>query len=303
MADRFSSTILNFDDALRELYFLAVEPNLRLEDKVAKLLTLGTEALGLELGIVNRVNDPVYECIFVHGPEWAPNPGTIFDVSGTYCLHTLHNDHVTAFHHAGQQEMSSHPCYQNFRMESYIGAPLKRGSEYFGALNFSSRVERDAPFSESQVEFVGFMSRGLGNELKLQTERRELREQRGLFSAVIDAVPDAIILVDPDRQIPWQIRQSQRFSDTSRLSFWVDKRQSFTKHLRDMSAQGQKDLIRKRPTSRANSRYLAADLTVRHSKALPRPPRLKLPEGNISDFWLSCGMSAKSAHSSALRTN
>lgn len=192
---------MNFDDALRELYLLAVEPNLRLEDKVAKLLALGTEALGLELGIVSRVNDPVYECIFVHGPEWAPNPGAIFDVSGTYCLHTLHNDHVTAFHHAGQQEISSHPCYQNFRLESYIGAPLKRGSEYFGTLNFSSRVERDAPFSESQVEFVGFMSRWLGNELKLQTERRELREQRGLFSAVIDAVPDAIILVDPDRQI------------------------------------------------------------------------------------------------------
>ena len=197
----FPNAPASFDDPLRKLYMLAVEPDLGFEDKVTQLLTLGTEALGLELGIVSQVNYPVYECLFVHGPEWAPVPGASFDVKGTYCLHTLENDEVTAFHHAGQQEISSHPCYQNFGLESYIGAPLRRGDKFFGTLNFSDRAPRQAPFSNKEFEFVAFLARWLGNELKLHTERRELRQQRGLLSAMIDAVPEAVVFADLNRRV------------------------------------------------------------------------------------------------------
>ncbi|MEP2985955.1 MAG: ATP-binding protein [Roseibium sp.] len=197
----FPNAPASFDDPLRQLYMLAVEPDLGFEDKVTQLLTLGTEALGLELGIVSRVNYPVYECFFVHGPEWAPLPGASFDIKGTYCLRTLKNDKVTAFHHAGQQEISSHPCYQNFGLESYIGAPLRRGDEFFGTLNFSDRAPRQAPFSNKEFEFVAFLARWLGNELRLHAERRELRQQRGLLSAMIDAVPEAVVFADLNRRV------------------------------------------------------------------------------------------------------
>ena len=77
----FYNALADFDDPLRQLYMLAVEPDLSVEDKIAKLLQLGTEALGLELGIVSRVDHPVYECVYVHGPDWAPAPGSTFDPS------------------------------------------------------------------------------------------------------------------------------------------------------------------------------------------------------------------------------
>ena len=199
--NHFPNAPANFDDPLRELYKLAVEPELAFEDKVAQLLALGADALGLELGIVSQIEGTIYECLFVHGPDWAPVPGATFGVDGTYCLHTLNNDDVTAFHHAGRQEISSHPCYQNFGLESYIGAPLRRGDEFFGTLNFSDRAPRQAPFSEKEYEFVAFLARWLGNELKLHAERRELREQRGLLSAMFDAVPEAIVLADINRRV------------------------------------------------------------------------------------------------------
>ena len=53
----FPNAPANFDDPLRKLYMLAVEPDLGFEEKVTQLLTLGTEALGLELGIVSQVVD------------------------------------------------------------------------------------------------------------------------------------------------------------------------------------------------------------------------------------------------------
>lgn len=199
--NHFPNAPVDFDDPLRQLYLLAVEPDLGFEDKVSQLLALGADALGLELGIVSRIEHPFYECLFVHGPEWAPPSGATFDVDGTYCLHTLSNDEVTAFHHAGRQEISSHPCYQNFGLESYIGAPLRRGDEFFGTLNFSDRTPRQAPFSPKELEFVAFLARWLGNELKLDAKQRELREQRGLLNAMINAVPEAIILADLSRRV------------------------------------------------------------------------------------------------------
>ncbi|MFG6538077.1 hypothetical protein [Sulfitobacter sp. CS16] len=54
----FYNALADFDDPLRQLYMLAVEPDLSVEDKIAKLLQLGTEALDLELGIVSRVDHP-----------------------------------------------------------------------------------------------------------------------------------------------------------------------------------------------------------------------------------------------------
>ncbi|SDG59018.1 ATP-binding protein [Sulfitobacter delicatus] len=195
------TTLAGFDDPLRQLYLLAVEPDLSLDDKVAKLLALGTETLELDLGIVSRVERPIYECLYVHGPEWAPAPGTTFDVTNTYCLHTLGNGAVTAFYHAGQEAISAHPCYENFGLESYIGAPLMRGDAPFGTLSFSSTTPRAAPFSEAQSEFVEFLARWLSNELKLHAERRELREQRGLLAAMIDAVPEAMIMTNSNRQL------------------------------------------------------------------------------------------------------
>lgn len=190
-----------FDEALRRLYLLAVEPDLPFCDKVGRLLELGSAALGLELGIVSAIEDRTYTCSFVHGPDWAPAPGTRFDVDGTYCLHTLQANEVTAFYHAGQEHISDHPCYLNFGLESYIGAPVFQGASRHGTLNFSSPEPRMRPFSDQEREFVGFLARWLGNELRGREERRQLRAQRSLFAAVIDAVPEAVIVADPDRRV------------------------------------------------------------------------------------------------------
>jgi len=197
----FHKTLAGYDDPLRQLYLLAVEPDLKLDDKVPKLLALGTETLNLDLGVVSQVERPLYECLYVHGPDWAPAPGTTFDVSNTYCLHTLANGTVTSFYHAGQEAISTHPCYENFGLESYIGAPLLRGDAPFGTLSFSSTTPRPAAFTQAQTEFVEFLARWLSNELKLHAERRELREQRGLLSAMVDAVPEAIIMADENRRV------------------------------------------------------------------------------------------------------
>lgn len=188
------------DAALRQLFMLSLDPDIELDEKISRLLRLGCDALNLPLGIVSRIDGSVYEVHHVSGPEWAPEPGATFDVSKTYCTHTLVADDVTYFHHAGQSAIADHPCYQNFGLESYIGVPLLVGNERVGTLNFSGPDERKA-FRAMEAELVRLFGRWLGQEWLKSERAREISEKTMLLNAIVEAVPDAIITANDERRI------------------------------------------------------------------------------------------------------
>ena len=188
------------DDALRQLFILSLDPDIDIEEKIARLLQLGCEALSLPLGIVSCIEDSSYTVHHVHGPDWAPEPGAAFDVSATYCTHTLIADDVTHFHYAGASEIADHPCYLNFGLESYIGVPLRVDSKRVGTLNFSSPDKRKA-FLPIEAELVRLFGRWLGQEWLKAERNRELAEKTMLLNAIVEAVPDAIITANDERTI------------------------------------------------------------------------------------------------------
>ncbi|WP_272008620.1 ATP-binding protein [Roseovarius sp. ZX-A-9] len=194
------STHASHDGALRQLFFLSLDPSIEMDDKISRLLQLGCDVLGLPLGIVSRIKGPDYEVQYTAGPEWAPEPGSTFEVSKTYCIHTLMADDVRHFHHAGASEIASHPCYMHFGLESYIGVPLRVGPERVGTLNFSGPDPR-TPFTSTEIELVGLFGRWLGQEWLKWNTAKELAEQTMLLNSVVEAVPDAIIAADGDRKI------------------------------------------------------------------------------------------------------
>lgn len=188
------------DDALRQLFMLSLDPDIDMDEKIARLLQLGCEALSMPLGIVSRIEDSSYTVYNVHGPDWAPEPGAAFDVSATYCTHTLIADDVTHFHYAGASEIADHPCYLNFGLESYIGVPLRVGSKRVGTLNFSSPDKREG-FLPIEAELVRLFGRWLGQEWLKAERTRDLAEKTMLLNAIVEAVPDAIISANDSRQI------------------------------------------------------------------------------------------------------
>ncbi|SFR32688.1 ATP-binding protein [Litoreibacter janthinus] len=209
------TSLTRHDDALRQLFFLSLDPSIELDDKISRLLELGCDVLGLPLGIVSRINGTDYEVQYTAGPDWAPEPGSSFDVSRTYCIHTLAAEGVRHFHHAGQSEIASHPCYIGFGLESYIGVPLRVGAESVGTLNFSGRDTR-TPFTSMEIELVGLFGRWLGQEWLKWGTARKLAEQTMLLNSVIEAVPDAIIATDSDQQIQMVNAATERLFGFSR---------------------------------------------------------------------------------------
>ena len=106
------------------------------------LLQLGLNYFQLELGIISEIVDENY--IVCHGisPDNSLLVGTSFAVAETYCLHTLATNQALSFHHASKSHIAQHPCYLNFGLESYIGAPLVVEGKRFGTINFSASASR-----------------------------------------------------------------------------------------------------------------------------------------------------------------
>lgn len=158
---------------IRELYSITVDHGCGLSRQVERLLNLGCHRLGLEIGIVARIEGDEYHVVRARTPDDSIVPGDKFALADTFCERTLTADGPVGFAHAGATEWKHHPCYGAFGLEAYLGIPLRTPSGVFGTLNFSSARPRPAPFDELDFDAIGLMSAWIEGELS----RRELSER------------------------------------------------------------------------------------------------------------------------------
>jgi len=160
------------------LYQITSDSNLSYDQKMHALLQLGLNYFDLELAIISEIKDDNY--IVRHGlsPDNSLLVGTIFSVSETYCLHTLATNQALSFHHAGNSHIAQHPCYLNFGLESYIGAPLLVEGKRFGTINFSASAPRPQPFSGQEHDFIELLAHWVGNEIARQEQLALLQHQQ-----------------------------------------------------------------------------------------------------------------------------
>lgn len=168
---------------LRQFHDIVSNQEIDFSDKVIKLLEFGLEVFDLEFAIVSQVDDKLYTVIHVVVPDNAIPVGTQFDLEGTYCAHTLEANKALSFHHASNSRIAQHPCYVNFQLESYIGAPIFVGKNVFGTVNFSApKVSK--PFSEESHDYVELFAQWLGNELARNASSERLVKKNYMLAQV-----------------------------------------------------------------------------------------------------------------------
>ncbi|MGR3760869.1 GAF domain-containing protein [Roseobacteraceae bacterium NS-SX3] len=121
--------------------------------RIRALLEAGNRCFGTGLGLVSRVEGPVYRVVAAVTDEPVLEPGAEFSLDETYCVHTLKADGALAFHCAGTSEIAGHPCYTMFRLETYIGAPLAVNGQCWGTVNCTAVEPRD-PFEHRELELM-----------------------------------------------------------------------------------------------------------------------------------------------------
>jgi signal transduction histidine kinase/CheY-like chemotaxis protein len=161
---------LNF---LRRFHDIVSDQKLNFEDKTQNLLVFGLEVFNLDIAIISKVESRVYTVLNVITPDDSLPKGTTFDLEGTYCVHTLGANSALAFHNASQSAIANHPCYINFQLESYIGAPIKVGADIFGTVNFSS-ANKSPVFTDEAYDYIELFAQWLGAEFARNITKEQL---------------------------------------------------------------------------------------------------------------------------------
>jgi PAS domain S-box-containing protein len=144
-------------NTLLQIHNITSDVDLNHDQKIENLLRVGLDHFGLEIAILSSIkgNDYTVEsCVDLHENLEA---STIFDVQGTYCVHTLTENKTVGFHFVNNSEIRNHPCYQNFKLESYIGAPIKLNESTYGTINFSSTLPVE-PFCKDDYILMDLFS-------------------------------------------------------------------------------------------------------------------------------------------------
>lgn len=160
--------------ALNRLHEITSSRQLDFSQRIQSVLYLGTMHFGLPIGIFSRIVDNEYEVRHVVHPEDAVEVGATFELGTTYCSQVVKKGDAVGFHHVANSELKTHPCYKNFGMEAYLGAPVLVDGEPYGTLNFSS-PSPTRPFTGQDIELIRLFAGWMGHEIARRTDLEELR--------------------------------------------------------------------------------------------------------------------------------
>lgn len=190
---RAEAALLEYARTRSRVHEIMVAPGIGLDEKIRRILALGTEVFQLPLGIVSRIDDGTYTVENVFGADDAPPPGTTFLVEETFCMNVLSANAPMGFHHVGEDSRGRHhPCYKKFGLEAYIGSPLIVDGDHYGTVNFSGPAVREHPFGDGEYSLIQLFSQWIGNEISRQRSGEALRVSEERLKLALEGTDDGL---------------------------------------------------------------------------------------------------------------
>lgn len=178
---------------IKALHNISTDVGLSFDEKLTRLLTLGTKILGLEWGIVSHIKGDKYTVVQAVTPEDSVHKNDEFVASETYCIDAFRADDIIAYPNITQFPGASHPCYAQFPLRSYFATALHVNGMRFGTLNFSSISEREQPFTDLECDYLLLLAEWIGVELSrheslenIQAQQAKLTEQNMLLKQITE---------------------------------------------------------------------------------------------------------------------
>ena len=166
---------------IKDLQTISNDKALPFDKKLESLLSIGTEILGLETGIVSNVQGDSYRVLSVVTPDNDISLEATFALPDTYCADVVKNDAVVAYHNINTSPGASHPCFEKYTLKSYLASPVRVHGEFFGTVNFSSLKPREAPFTPLEMDYLLLVASWIGNELERQQAINNLNAQKAIL--------------------------------------------------------------------------------------------------------------------------
>ncbi|MEP4035255.1 PAS domain S-box protein [Pseudophaeobacter sp.] len=161
------------EELLHKLFHITTDQDMDPAAKVQSILKLGCEHFQTDSALVSWVRDDSYTILYSHSDLVDIPRGTSFPFGDTYCSEMLNGDGPLACHNAKQSQFATHPCYDLFLLETYIGVPLIVNGVLFGTLNFTSPEARH-PFETGDLEMIKLFAAWVGQQLNFEKETNQL---------------------------------------------------------------------------------------------------------------------------------
>lgn len=178
--------------ALRALNEIASLPSLNTVERLKRALDLGCQYLEMDFGIISHITGEDYTILAQHSPQNQLEEGQQFELGSTYCALTLQHDDVLSIEFMGESRFRDHPCYDVFKLESYLGVALRVNERRYGTLSFSSSEPRKVPFDNTDLEFIRLMGRWIGGTITRWDMEQERSKLLGRFNKLTQQLPGVV---------------------------------------------------------------------------------------------------------------
>ncbi|MCT7960245.1 response regulator [Laspinema sp. D1] len=167
--------------ALRSLIEVQAAVDLSLQERLERMLAMGSERFKLDIGMLGRVEGDRIEILATCYPPtslFKLFPGDAFNLSHTYDAATLAEQATLCIESAGESQVwQTHPAYQVRKLHAYIGTPIIVASEVYGTLSFASHTPRDTAFKDSDRQLLTLMAQWIGGEIERDMAENAFRAE------------------------------------------------------------------------------------------------------------------------------
>jgi len=179
----------------RELYRITSDAEASTEAQLTRMLELGCDRLGVENGHIARVDEEAgrHEIELAAGSSFV-RAGTVTDLDAVYCRTTIEADDILTVYDAEEEGWADDPAYEEWGIGCYIGGKIQVRDVLYGTLCFVDEQPRGTAFTQPERTFVDLMTRWVSHVF----ERREYDRNSHQHEAALDAVPDAVVVLDEE---------------------------------------------------------------------------------------------------------
>jgi predicted DNA binding protein/GAF domain-containing protein/PAS domain-containing protein len=166
------------EDSLQQLHDLASATDLEPMEKVSRILDVGRDRLGVDIGFLTRIESGTQEIVEATGGHPELYPGAVAPLEEAYCRRTVGQEEPLAVDNAIEEGWADDPAYERFGLACYLGATIAVDGEEYGTVCFADTETRDATFTEAEKTFVDLVTDWVSFVLT-QREYEETLKARG----------------------------------------------------------------------------------------------------------------------------
>lgn len=174
---RAEETLKASETLLRALHEITIDTT-ALEQRLRRILTLGSSVLELSTGMVTRIDGDLYEIQEVVSHEWKhPSEGR-YQLHGSYCQWTTQSREAITFSSPDRSDWSPPSDDLLGTPQAFAGIAIHVNGAVYGTLSFSSMTPRARAFAGYEKTFLKLTAQWIGHELERKDAEASLHHAK-----------------------------------------------------------------------------------------------------------------------------